>query len=65
MWFKALADIRIADTSYIDALTSGAGSMKLLQIDFQTRLELFGEVFQILLFNDGHDQEKESITRGG
>lgn len=55
---KALADIRIADTSYIDALT---GADLEAEIDFQTRLELFGEGKSYFLMK----RQRKSITRGG
>ena len=54
---KAVADLRIGDTSYIDAL-SGADLMK--EIDIQTRLELFGEGKSYFLMK----RQRKTITRG-
>ena len=54
---KAVADLRIGDTSYIDAL-SGADLEK--EIDLQTRIELFAEGKSYLLMK----RQRKSITRG-
>ena len=54
---KAIADIRIADTSYIDALT---GADLEAEIDLQTRIELFGEGKSYFLMK----RQRKSITRG-
>ena len=54
---KAIADLRIADTSYIDALT---GADLEAEIDLQTRIELFGEGKSYFLMK----RQRKSITRG-
>ena len=54
---KALLDLRIADHSYVDALT---GEDLLDEISFQTRLELFAEGKSYLLMK----RQRQSRTRG-
>ena len=54
---KAVADLRIGDTSYIDAL-SGADLAN--EIDVQTRLELFAEGKSYFLMK----RQRKTITRG-
>ena len=54
---KAIADLRISDTSYIDALT---GADLEAEIDLQTRIELFGEGKSYFLMK----RQRKSITRG-
>lgn len=54
---KAIADLRIADTSYIDALT---GADLEAEIDLQTRIEFFGEGKSYFLMK----RQRKSVTRG-
>ena len=54
---KAVADLRIGDTSYIDAL-SGADLKN--EIDVQTRIELFAEGKSYFLMK----RQRKTITRG-